>query len=731
MTDVDISRRDVFFEEIIVQSLQRRWRMLSVIAFLVGTLLAPPFGHAQTKDQTPTKEPAKSTEPVRAQAIPLAVLCAAGFERWMGNMDYLFGTVEREELSDYVGGKLSKLNDLKGFDKDKPFGMLIFLRPGLIPQPYPVTFVPVKNLVDAIGTISNGPFKVKKVDDTHYDLITPGPTFYAKLAGGYAWIATQSDQLDYDFPDPVAATKRISDRYDIAIEFNLTQVPEGMKHIFLDFLRASTETAIQQRDGEPNTAYQLRRLNALDTLDWLDQLLLQGERLTLGAKVDSKTKHATIEVDVMAKQDSAFAKALQDVAARPSFFTNVVEDDVPLTFSMSAMLTPANQKRFAEFFEQAEQDVASQLANVIEGKKSSDPKKPANAALPPADAPKSTGLPKSKRGATGNKIEKAKVPVPPALHDIFESLRETAKTGHADFFVQMIADSKSDGAPQFTLIGGAKIADGTKFASGVTEILNQIKERPGMARIDVSIDTHAGVTFHRISPEGLERDDGAQETFGSKPAFYWGLGSQAVWFALGQPDALSQLKLVIDRVNTEPASRPDRRDFIPFQFHMHMKKWIELGEANNDKRMARIEKAISEQEAAAKAKDADAKAAAANAGGNTTQPAEAPKANEANRPPRTGTGGGTPQAAFRAQSAEQRRKGMEDWNAMQKKAFSGNDDKLRIDFKPTDQGARIRLVFDESFLRLMGIGISRGMDANIENERKAAEKQLQQANPAK
>ena len=74
---------------------------------------------------------------------------------------------------------------------------------------------------------------------------------------------------------------------------------------------------------------------------------------------------------------------------------------------------------------------------------------------------------------------------------------------------------------------------------------------------------------------------------------------------------------------------------------------------------------------------------------------------------------------------------MADWNAMQKKAFSGNDDKLRIDFKPTDQGARIQLQFDESFLRLMGIGISRGIDSNIENERKAAEKQQQQAKPKK
>ncbi len=703
-----------------MQTFQIRWRLSASILLLVGLAASPQASLAQTK------EPEKSTQPVREQAIPLAVICAAGFERWMGNMDYLFGAIEREELSDYVGGKLSKVNDLKGFDKDKPFGMLIFLRPGLIPQPYPVTFVPVKQLSDVLGTMANGPFKVKKIDDTHYDLLAGNTTFYCRLAGDYAWIATQADQLDYDFPDPLTITKRLADRYDIALEFNLTQVPEGMKHIFLDFLRASTETSIQQRDGEPNTAYQMRRLNALDTLDWLDQLLLQGERLTFGAKVDSKTKHATIEIDVMAKQDSAFAKALQDVATRPSYFSNVIEDDVPLTFSMSVMMTPQNQKRFAEFFEHAEQDAAEQLVNVLEGKKTAEPKKPENAAAPPADAPKSTGLPKSKRGATGHKAPKAKVPVPPALHDIFESLRATAKTGHVDFFVQFMADSKSDGAPQFSLMGGVKVADGTKFAGGVTEILQQLKDRPGMARMDVSIDTHAGVTFHRISSDGLDKDPGAAETFGSKPAVYLGVGSQAVWFALGQSDALSQLKLVIDRVNTEPVARPDRRDFIPFQFHMHMKKWIELGEANGDKRMERIETAISEQE---KAQKAAAQAQAAKSGDAPKAPANEAAANPGPRP--AGQGGRTPQEAFRAQTAEQRRAGMASWNSLQKKAFSGNDDKVRIDFKPTDQGARIKLQFDESFLRLMGIGISRGMDGNIENERKAAEKQQQQAQPKK
>lgn len=708
----------------------RPWRSgLSLILLACSFVALPAASSAQTKD-APKTEP--TTQPVREQAIPLAVVCVAGLERWLGNIDYLFSSVKREELSDYVGGKLSNVNDLKGFDRDKPFGMLIFLRPGLLPQPYPVTFVPVKNLADAIGTLTGGPFKVKKIDDTHFDLMDNFRTFHAKLAGDYAWIATEVDQLDYEFPDPAAYTKRLADRYDIALEFNLTQVPEGIKHIFLDFLRASTETSIQQRDGEPDTAYQMRRLNALDMLDWIDQLLLQGERLTFGAVVDSKSRQATIEVDVVAKQDSAFAKALQDVAARPSYFASVVEDPVPLTFSMSAMMTPQNQKRFAEFFDHAEQDAAELLANVIAGKKPREPKKPEDAAPSPAAAPKSTGLPKSKRGATGNKAQRAKLPVPPPLRDIFDSLRATAKSGHVDLFVQFIADSKSDGAPQFSLIGGAKVADGSKFSAGASEILRQLQERPNLPRIDASIDSHAGVTFHRLAGGGLERDADAEATFGSKPAVYLGFGSQAIWFALGQPDALAHLKRIIDRVQTEPTVRPDRRDFIPFQFTMHMKKWIELSAANSERQIERIEQQLAQLEA--EATKAAEEQAAPQEGTKKGNGDAAPQRRESSNGPLRGTRrGGIVIAADPRQrpSPEQIREGLTTWQNMQKTAFSGDDDKLHIDFKPTDQGARIRLQFDESFLRLMGLGVSRAMDSNIENERKAAEKQQQQAKPKK
>ncbi len=683
----------------------RRLKIISLCGFCAVMLLQVAPAFAQTKDSAKTE--AKSVD--QQAAIPLAVLCAAGVERWMSNVDYLFAAVKREELSDFVGGQMSKLNDLKGLDKDKPFGVLIFLRPGLIPQPYPVAFAPVKNLSDLIGTASGGPFTVKKIDDTHFELVTDTNTIHVRLAGDYAWLAQEIEQLDYQFPDPAEYTKRLATRYDVAFEFNLTSVPEGMKNIFLDFLRASTETSMQQRDGEPDAGYQLRRVNALNTLDFVEQLILQGERLTFGLAVDPKTRHASIEADVVATTDSTFARSLQDLATRPSYFANVLRDDVPLTFSMSWMMPVSNQKRLVEFFETAEQEAVVQLANAVGGEK---PK--VAAATPPIEAPKATSTGKVKRGGTG-KLKKPKLPVPPAIKDVFDSLRTAANVGHIDFFVQFLADNSNSESPRFTLIGGAKVADGTRLASGVTEILRQVKDRPQLAALDFNVDSHAGVTFHQLRGSEIRRSD--EMMYGGKPSLYLGLGSQAVWFAIGQPSAMAQLKQVIDRVQAGPAERPTGNDRIPFQFTMHMKRWIEFGQHNGEELRREGERArdqaIAAQQAEAEArgdKPADTK--------SNTPPSPGPR--EGGRNELNQYGDRRPQQEFRRQ-----------WEEIQRKAFSGDDDLLRVNFKPTDQGARLRLEFDESFIRLAGFGVSSGIDASVKASKEREERQKKESEEKK
>ncbi len=682
------------------KSFLRRWFLIAVAfpifpcEFTADSLMAQSTNSSKTDVQPVVKE----------KAIPLAVLCAAGVERWLNTVDYVFEAIKRDELSDFVGGQMSKVNDLKGVDRDKPFGMLIFLKPGLLPQPYPVSFVPIKNLGEMIGTLTTGVTTVKKIDETHYDIVTDNNTIHAKLAGEYAWLAQETDQLDYEFPNPADLTARLTKRYDAAFEFNLTSVPEAIKLIFLDFLRASTETATQQRDGEPDGAYQLRRVNALNTVDFIEQLILQGERLTFGLSVDQKTKHATIEADVVAKSDSDFSRLLQDMASRPSYFNNVLRDDVPLTFSMSTMLTPSNQKRMAEFFDVAEQEATTQLANLISGEKK--PELPKPEPVEPQLTPTSG---KPKRGSSA-KPKKPKQPVPPSVRDVFDSLRATSLAGHVDFFVQFLAEESADKKPQFTFLGGGKVADGSKLAGGLSEILRQIKGRPQLAALDLNIDEHKGVTFHRIRGSEIRRTD--EIMYGDKPALYVGLSSQAIWFAIGQPSALDQLKLVIDKVQAGAPQRPGAESRVAIQFTVHAKRWLEFGESNQDE-FRRVAEGAREK---SEAKDR----AVAEAAG--AKPTEAAPAN--NDKPNAGDNSGRPRGQRRGLfgGGPLNRPDPNAGPSIPKQAFSGDDDMVRIDVRPTDLGGRLKFEFDEGFVRLVGLGVSSQIDAANKREKERQEK---------
>jgi hypothetical protein len=140
-----------------------------------------------------------------------------------------------------------------------------------------------------------------------------------------------------------------------------------------------------------------------------------------------------------------------------------------------------------------------------------------------------------------------------------------------------------------------------------------------------------------------------------------------------------------------------------------MKRWIEFGQANSDElqqeAMKQREKAIAAQQAAAEANGT--KPAAAET------PKEPPPAS-GNNPPQGNNG--TPVPSARTQTNSQQPQKI--WQEMQRKAFSGSDDMLRVDFRPTNQGARLKFEFDESFIRLMGFGVSAGMDSLAEREQR-------------
>lgn len=564
--------------------------------FLVADLVVIPLGRDCAQAAAAQEKP--ETNGRKGPQIPLVVIHVASVERLLGDVDYLFKTAGRPELSEVVSGLVeNNLGDLKGMDRGKPFGLMLFLKSGLTPRPTPVGFLPVNSIDDLMKTVSRGPLKAKKVDgkDDRYDLVGPRRTFQVRLLDGFAFVGNDEEIMDGELPDPVRMTEQLSSRYDIAASVNLKSMPEGMKAVFLDFLRASAETELQRRDDEPEGRHRLRRANGLSLLELIDQLLTQGENLTVGWNTSEKSRNAVVEFHVNAAPDSKLAKYLKDIGGKRSYFSSLLNRHVPLTASLSWMMDARGKKVLDELLKVAQEQLSSQLPGNQDGTKGAD-----------ADD---------------------------SVRRLFKPLAATAQNGHADFFVQFIGEPPG----KFVLIGGMRVVDADALGLAVTDILRRIADSPNLADLKLNADSHQGIAFHRIEGKKIRRQD--ERLYGKKPGLFFGAGGNAVWFAVGGDNAMPELKKAMDQVAERSENAADGRDSnAPLQIVANLSSWVGLD-----------------------------------------GPADA------------GTG---PQPV----------------RELAREAFSKGADRLRIDIRPTDNGARLRIELDEGFIRLIGLGLARRYD---------------------
>src|SRR5690606_3424475 len=138
-----------------------------------------------------------------------------------------------------------------------------------------------------IKTMAMGPVKVEKIlEEENRDKIDGRRnTMEMVVQGDYAFISSNIEVLDNLFPDPAVHTRALCSKYDVFASANLKGVPKGIKDVFLDFLRASIETELQQRDDEPEGRYRIRKAQGMDMLDDIERLFVDGEELTIGWNV--------------------------------------------------------------------------------------------------------------------------------------------------------------------------------------------------------------------------------------------------------------------------------------------------------------------------------------------------------------------------------------------------------------------------------------------------------------
>lgn len=471
---------------------------------------------------------------------PVVVFNLSNIDRIYSHANFLFKEIERPELMDFIGAQMANVRDLKGVDRTKPGGLMIVLADGIFPQPVPVAYVPLTDIKEFEQTLGTTPLRLQKSEDgeDRYDLVPrSGQRLAVRLMNGYALIGSKHEDLDRNFVDPGEYTASLSNRYDFAISANLKVVSQPVKTLLTNLLRSSTQAGMQQRDGEPDGAYQIRKAQTEGNLHFIESLLLDGEEATIGVKVEQDNKKAFIETIIRAKPDTPFAKELTG-EVKPSYFGAAIDHTVPLSVSLAGPFNEFNRKTFAQVFKSSEQEINRGIAKLPQDAKTED--------IPKLDA---TRL-------------------------LFESLKATLDFGYFDGFAQFYGDPSQE----FMVVGGLRLMEGKKFFTGLSDLLSRVKDTlPNNLEVEMSAASHGDAVFHRLTPNKVPKD--IENTYGAQPSFYFGADNNAAWFAFGGKDALPKLRATMDKVEESKAHAPKADNLVPFELVLNLQQWAQLREA--------------------------------------------------------------------------------------------------------------------------------------------------------
>ncbi|MEI8379094.1 MAG: hypothetical protein WCJ09_03130 [Planctomycetota bacterium] len=172
-----------------------------------------------------------------------------------------------------------------------------------------------------------------------------GNESFARRIGDYV-IAGEVELVE-NCPDPRSLSRSILGKNDVAASVQLKGLPPLPRNLGAEGIKAAFDASLQQRDDEPEHAYQLRRATGDLVREILELTVSHIDEINLGARLEPKTTQAILEVEFSGEKGGELSKFSAELTPRRLPFSSVVKAGSAFSMELALPLPERHAKPIA------------------------------------------------------------------------------------------------------------------------------------------------------------------------------------------------------------------------------------------------------------------------------------------------------------------------------------------------------------------------------------------------
>ena len=443
-------------------------------------------------------------------AKPVLSVAVSGVQELIDDLDYLgdlAGQPGSGQQLEAMSVFFTQGHGLEGIDRKRPWGAAVNVSEDS--QFQVLVFVPVAKMDKLMATVAVFTGEPEDAGDGVFELPADRQSVFAKEKDGWAYFAQSKEALENVPEEPLKLLNGLNEQYDVAAQVHVQSLPEALREMFIDQLRAGMEGGLAQEEGESDEQYELRKKIAEQQLEQMSQMANELDEITLGWNIDRAAKQVYVDMATTALAGTKAAEQLNayKTNATPSRFAGFIAPEAIFSMHAHSVLSEADRAKTEETVAALRQQAQAALEQ--DEDLGDDEKKLAEQ----------------------------------FIEDMLELAAAQLKNG------TMSGGILVEGEGPINLVFGSAVADGALVEEKLKKWITLASQAEEFPKVKYNAAEYEGVKFHTASipvPEETDQREKVVALLGEKAEITVGIGKDSAYLAIGS-GGIDSIKQVIDK----------------------------------------------------------------------------------------------------------------------------------------------------------------------------------------